>query len=63
MAAMGHARTKHSGVETAFHKYLIRPGLLETEHSVTYKLALKLRQDGDLDKNRKLAVKLTAMEI
>ena len=60
---MGHARTKHSGVEAAFHQYLIGSGLLETEHGVTYKLALKLQQDADLDNNRKLAVKLTTMEI
>ena len=32
LAAMGHVRAKHSGVEAAFHQYLIRPGLLETEH-------------------------------
>jgi uncharacterized protein (UPF0332 family) len=60
---MGHARTKHSGVEAAFHQYLIGSGLLETEHGVTYKLALKLRQDANLDNNRKLAVELTTMEI
>ncbi|MFH1935544.1 MAG: HEPN domain-containing protein [Pseudomonadota bacterium] len=63
LAAMGHARTKHFGVEAAFHQYLIGSGLLETEHGVTYKLARKLREDADLDKNRKLAVKLTTMEI
>ncbi len=47
LAAMGHVRAKHSGVEAAFHQYLIKPGLLETEHGVTYKLARKLREDAD----------------
>ncbi len=47
MAAMGHVRSKHSGVEAAFHQYLIRPGLLEPELGVTYKLARKLREDAD----------------
>jgi len=47
LAAMGHARTKHSGVEAAFHQYLIGSGLLEREHGVTYKLARKLREDAD----------------
>lgn len=47
LAAMGHVRSKHSGVEAAFHQYLIRPGLLDTEHGITYKLARKLREDAD----------------
>jgi uncharacterized protein (UPF0332 family) len=47
LVAMGHARSKHSGVEAAFHQYLIKPGLLEPEHGVTYKLARKLREDAD----------------
>ena len=60
---MGHARPEHSGVEAAFHQYLIGARLLEAEHGVTYKLARKLRQDADLDNNSKLAVKFTTMEI
>jgi len=47
LVAMGHVRSKHSGVEAAFQQYLIRPGLLEPEHGVTYKLARKLREDAD----------------
>ena len=47
LVAMGHVRSKHSGVEAAFHQHLIRPGLLEPEHGVTYKLARKLREDAD----------------
>ena len=47
LIAMGHTRSKHSGVEAAFHQYLIKPGLLEPEHGVTYKLARKLREDAD----------------
>ena len=47
LAGMGHARIKHSGVEAAFHQYLIGSGLLEKEHGVTYKLARKLREDAD----------------
>jgi len=28
LAAMGQERSKHSGVEAAFHQYLIKPGLV-----------------------------------
>jgi uncharacterized protein len=47
LAAMGHVRSKHSGIEAAFHQYLIRTGLLGKELGVTYKLARKLREDAD----------------
>lgn len=47
LAAMGEERSKHSGVEAAFHQYLIRPGLIKAEHGITYKLARKLREDAD----------------
>ena len=49
LTAMGHIRSKHSAVEAAFQQYLIRSGLLETEHGVTYKLARKMREDADYD--------------
>lgn len=47
LATMGHERSKHSGVESAFHQYMIKPGLIEPEHSTTYKLARKWREDAD----------------
>ncbi len=47
LAMMGHERSKHSGVESAFHQYLIKPGLIEIEHGTTYKLARKWREDAD----------------
>ncbi|MFQ5857519.1 MAG: HEPN domain-containing protein [Anaerolineae bacterium] len=47
LAMMGHDRSKHSGVESAFHQYLIKPGLIEMEHGTTYKLARKWREDAD----------------
>jgi uncharacterized protein (UPF0332 family) len=47
LAAMGQVRRKHSSVEAAFHQYLIKPGLLEPEHGITYKLARKWREDAD----------------
>lgn len=47
LAMMGHARSKHSGVESAFHQYLIKPGLVEVEYGTTYKLARKWREDAD----------------
>lgn len=47
LAMMGYERSRHSGVESAFHQYLIKPGLIETEHGTTYKLARKWREDAD----------------
>jgi len=45
--AIGQDRSKHSGVESAFHQYLIKPGLIEVEHGTTFKLARKWREDAD----------------
>ena len=49
LASMGHARSKHSGIEAAFQQYLIKTKRLEPEHGVTYKLARKLRENADYE--------------
>lgn len=44
---VGQDRSKHSGVESAFHQYFIKPSLIEVEHGTTFKLARKWREDAD----------------
>jgi uncharacterized protein (UPF0332 family) len=44
---IGQDRSKHSGVEAAFHQYLIKPGLINVEHGTTFKMARKWREDAD----------------
>jgi uncharacterized protein (UPF0332 family) len=44
---IGQDRSKHSGVESAFHQYFIKPGLIEVEYGTTFKLARKWREDAD----------------
>ena len=40
-------RKKHSGVESAFHQFLIKPKLIEQEYAAIYKDAFKARLDAD----------------
>jgi len=47
LAALGHTRRKHSGVEAAFHEYLIKPGFIEPEYGPIYKLARQWREEAD----------------
>lgn len=44
---IGQDRSKHSGIESAFHQYFIKPGLVEIEYGTTFKLARKWREDAD----------------
>lgn len=41
------ARTKHSGVESAFHKQFIKSGRIEAEYGRLYALLRKTREDSD----------------
>ena len=41
------ARTKHSGVEAAFHEQFIRGGRIEAEYGRLYTLLRKTREDSD----------------
>jgi len=41
------ARTKHSGVEAAFHERFIKDGLIETQYGRLYTLLRKVREDSD----------------
>jgi uncharacterized protein (UPF0332 family) len=41
------ARTKHSGVEAAFHESLIKSGRIEAEYGRLYTLLRKTREDSD----------------
>jgi uncharacterized protein (UPF0332 family) len=40
-------RKKHSGVESAFHQSLVKPGLIEPEYATIYRAAFKEREDAD----------------
>jgi len=40
-------RSKHRGVETAVHEYLIKPGLIEPEYGDIYRRAFKHRMDAN----------------
>lgn len=44
---IGQERSKHSGIESAFHQYFIKPGLIEVEYGTTFKLARTWREDAD----------------
>ena len=37
----------HSGTESAFNQFLVKPGFIESRYSVIYKDAFKARQDAD----------------
>lgn len=41
------ARKKHSGVESAFHQFLVKQGLIEQEYAVIYQKAFRARQEAD----------------
>lgn len=40
-------RKKHSGVESAFHQFLVKPGLIEPEYGAIYIRAFRERQNAD----------------
>lgn len=40
-------RKKHSGVEAAFHEFLVKPGLIEPEYATIYRASFKEREDAD----------------
>ena len=54
-------RSKHSGVQSAFSQYLVKPGRVEPEYSKIYGRARRLREDYDYaDELRDLDEKITA---
>ena len=40
-------RKKHSGIESAFNQFLVKPGLIEPEYAAIYKDAFKARLNAD----------------
>lgn len=40
-------RSKHSGVQSAFAQYLVKPGTIEQEFYETFKFARELREESD----------------
>lgn len=40
-------RSKHTGVESAVHEYLVKPGLIEAEYGAIYTRAFRHRMDAD----------------
>jgi len=54
-------RSKHSGVQSAFSQYLVKPGRIEPEYNRIYARARRLREDYDYaDELRDLDEKITA---
>ncbi len=47
LLTQGHTRKKHSGIESAFHQFLIKRGLIEPEYGTIYIQAFRARQDAD----------------
>jgi hypothetical protein len=47
LALLGQERHRHSGVESAFHEYLIKPGLIEPEYGRIYGEARQWRERAD----------------
>jgi uncharacterized protein (UPF0332 family)/predicted nucleotidyltransferase len=47
LALLGQERRRHSAVESAFHEYLIKPGLIESEYGRLYGEARRWRERAD----------------
>jgi len=47
LANLDVVRRRHSGVESAFHEYLIKPGLIEPEYGRFYREARQWRENAD----------------
>jgi uncharacterized protein (UPF0332 family)/predicted nucleotidyltransferase len=47
LALVGQERHRHSAVESAFHEYLIKPGLIEPEYGRLYREAREWRERAD----------------
>lgn len=45
LLTIGIERAKHSGIESAFSEFLIKPGLIEPEYGDIYRRARRLRED------------------
>lgn len=46
---LGIERVRHSGVQSAFSQYLVKPGVIEPEFGVIFSEARKLREQQDYD--------------
>ncbi len=55
LATQGLARSKHSGVISAFREHFVKPGLIEAEYSRMYGRIMDDRQAGDYDIDKMLA--------
>jgi uncharacterized protein (UPF0332 family) len=42
-------RAKHSGIQSAFNEFLVKPGILEPEYGRIYSRARKAREEQDYD--------------
>jgi uncharacterized protein (UPF0332 family) len=49
LATQGLARSKHSGVISAFREHFVKPGLIEVEYSDIYGRVMDHRQVGDYE--------------
>jgi uncharacterized protein (UPF0332 family) len=55
LATQGLARSKHSGVISAFRQHFVKPGLIEVEYSRLYGRIMSDRQAGDYEIDKMLA--------
>jgi uncharacterized protein (UPF0332 family) len=55
LATQGLARSKHSGVISAFREHFVKPGLIEPEYSRLYGRVMSDRQAGDYEIDKVLA--------
>lgn len=47
LLSLGIERAKHSGVESAFGEFLVKPGLVEQEYIEIYRRSRRFREDQD----------------
>jgi uncharacterized protein (UPF0332 family) len=55
LSTQGLARSKHSGVISAFREHFVKPGLIEVEYSRMYGRVMSDRQAGDYEIDKVLA--------
>jgi uncharacterized protein (UPF0332 family) len=55
LATQGLARSKHSGVISAFRQHFVKPSLIEVEYSRLYGRVMSDRQAGDYEIDKMLA--------
>ena len=63
LSTQGLARSKHSGVISAFREHFVKPGLIEPEYSRLYGRVMTDRQAGDYEIDKMLAADLAKSDL